>query len=228
MKLINVEMIPGVVINSNDDKGLGRVKCSVPGLFDPSVMPEDTLPWVYPLTMTGYQSFSKMMKGSKVWVIQNYSTYNEYWYIPFADFGQKTKDVLSQYYGNDVEVLMMRQSGSSTVSITYDNVNGYQLNIGDSSYLHLNEKSIELKNQNTALQMNGETVKIGNTSQEYHNSVNGDKLNEILTKLCDDFKNLQQLAQRNPYTTGLCSGFAQCANELSNLDDILAKNTKIN
>lgn len=228
MRLRNVEMIPGVIINSNDDKGLGRVKCSVPGLFDPSVMPEETLPWIYPLTMTGYQSFSKMMKGSKVWVIKNYETYNEYWYIPFADFGKKTKDVLTKYYGNDVEVLMMRDSGSNNIYITYDNSNGYKINIGDDSYININEKEININNGNAAINVTGETVNIGNKNSDYYFTVKGDNLVTILTNLCNNFKKLQQLAQTNPYTVGLCSGFGEAATTLSSLDDILAKNTKLN
>ena len=66
MKLADVEMIPGVVVDDEDPKFLGRLKISAPGEFDVDSMDINDMFWVYPFPVGGYQSFSHMLKGSKV------------------------------------------------------------------------------------------------------------------------------------------------------------------
>lgn len=228
MKLINVEMIPGVVINPNDDQFLGRVKCSAPGLFDPSVMPEETLPWIYPISMCGFQRFSKLQKGSKVWIIKNPVTYNEYWYITFVEFKEYTKNFLKEYYDNDLEIIMMRESGPINAYITYDNVNGFKINIGDNSFLNINNSIIELTNNKATVKLEGDIIYIGNKEEEYEPITKAISLKKILSQLSSNMQQLQQKALANPYTTGLATGFADAAKTLSSLDSILAKNSKVN
>ena len=68
MKFSETELLPGVVIDVDDPKMLGRVKATVPTLFDENIMNKEGMPWIYPLTMIGYQGFSKLQKGSKIYL----------------------------------------------------------------------------------------------------------------------------------------------------------------
>ena len=53
MKLINAEIIPGIIYNSSDPEKLGRVKATAPGLFDNNLMHDEAIPWLYPWFMCG-------------------------------------------------------------------------------------------------------------------------------------------------------------------------------
>ena len=102
MLLNNCELIPGVVQSSKDPENLGRIKCVIPGVIDSETMSLENMPWAYPLGMAHYQSFSKPIEGQKVWVLINKSNYNEYWYLPFFEYNDKTKEYLnSGVYEND-------------------------------------------------------------------------------------------------------------------------------
>ena len=71
MTLSNCELIPSVIYDTNDPLKLGRIKCVVPGFIDNSTMSLENMPWVRPLDMGRHQSFSKPVKGFKVWVLIN-------------------------------------------------------------------------------------------------------------------------------------------------------------
>lgn len=228
MKLYNVELIPGVIINVDDDKQLGRVKCAAPGLFDPDVMPEETLPWVYPISMSGYQHFSKPVKGSKIWIIKNQSSYNEYWYISFFEFGSYAKEYLKNNYNNDPEILLMRDSGPNNVYITYDNNNGYKININESSYLNINNDKIELKNNNGIVKISGDSVSIGKSDESFEPSILGNKLLDLLNNLSKEFNTLSTNASNNIYVTNLAPILSNISVLLSKGDELLAKNSKVN
>ena len=76
MTLSNCELIPSVIYDTNDPLKLGRIKCVVPGFIDNSTMSLENMPWVRPLDMGRHQSFSKAVKGFKVWVLINKANYS--------------------------------------------------------------------------------------------------------------------------------------------------------
>ena len=138
MKFTDLELIPSVIINDIDPKKLGRVRCTVPGYINGETMAVSRMPWIMPLNMNGYQQFSHPMKGQKVWVIKNHTNENEYWYIPFFELNEDSKSYLSQVYDQDhPEILFSRNSGGYHALMTYDDKNGYIVNI--------NEKVIKIK-----------------------------------------------------------------------------------
>ena len=108
MKLSNVDVVPGVIVDTKDPKKLGRVKINAPALMRGNnsgdtygvveTIDNNVLPWVYPLTMSRYQSFSKQLEGMKVWVLNNTENYNEYWYIPMFDYIDVTEEIVSEKY----------------------------------------------------------------------------------------------------------------------------------
>ena len=84
MQLSNCELLPGVIEDVEDPMKIGRIKCIIPGYVDPSFSKEN-MPWVRPLFMYNHQSFSKPIKGYKVWILVNKVNYNEYWYFHFLN-----------------------------------------------------------------------------------------------------------------------------------------------
>ena len=90
MKFSDAEILPAVVVDNKDPKNIGRIKVAIPGKWDTASICVQNLPWVMPLTQSGYQSFSKQTNGSKVWVINNKANLHEYWYIPMFDMNANT------------------------------------------------------------------------------------------------------------------------------------------
>ena len=78
--------------------------------------------------MKGYQGFSKLMTGSKVWVFKQKDNYKELWYIPMFELNQNTREIVSQY--NEPEVLISRSAGDLSVLINYSDQEGIQLKVG--------------------------------------------------------------------------------------------------
>ena len=72
------------VIDVSDPKHIGRVKANAPALFNPETMSKEGLPWIYPFTMNGYQGFSKLTVGSKIWIFL-VRPIDEFWYIPMFE-----------------------------------------------------------------------------------------------------------------------------------------------
>ena len=104
MKLADVEMIPGVVVDDEDPKFLGRLKISAPGEFEVDSMDINDMFWVYPFPVGGYQSFSHMLKGSKVWLIKNTKNYYEYWYLPYFEMNSNTFNLVNSKKKYDADV----------------------------------------------------------------------------------------------------------------------------
>jgi electron transport complex protein RnfC len=162
MKFNETELLPGVVIDVNDPKKLGRVKATVPTLFDEAVMNREGMPWIYPLTMTGYQGFSKLMAGSKIWVFKQQSKPREFWYIPMFELNQNTRTVLENY--EEPEVLI---EGLKIVLSLFKNAKGI-IAIEDNKLdaivnlkkLTKNESNIEIKGVYTKYPQGGERALI--------------------------------------------------------------------
>ena len=117
MKLADVEMIPGVVVDDEDPKFLGRLKISAPGEFEVDSMDINDMFWVYPFPVGGYQSFSHMLKGSKVWLIKNTKNYYEYWYLPYFEMNANTFNLVNSKKKYDADVLVSRSDGSNNIQM---------------------------------------------------------------------------------------------------------------
>lgn len=128
MKLKNVELIPGVVVDDLDPKYLGRVKVSAPGEFDPSTADIETMFWAYPiLPQWGYQGFSRLLRGSKVWLIKNTENYYEYWYVPYFEMYQNTYDLVNSDEKYVADVVVSRVDNGKNVQIYYNSPDGIKL-----------------------------------------------------------------------------------------------------
>ena len=127
MTLGDFEILPGVVIKTDDPLNQGRVKACAPGLFDTSTMEVDDLFWINPFMMIGQQSFSKMELNSKIWILHNPANYFEYWYIPMFEINENSPEVMNM----NSDVLLSRSINGDIVQLYYSKEEGFNLNIGN-------------------------------------------------------------------------------------------------
>jgi hypothetical protein len=227
MKFKDVELLPGVVINVDDPKMQGRIKAAIPGVFDTETMNEEGLPWIYPLTMHGFQGFSKMMKGSKIWVFKQDNNYREFWYIPMFALNENTKQVVSSY--NEPDVLISRSAGEESIYIYYNDTDGIKCQIGDAVINIAHDKTIYIYSGSSAITVNGNgKITIGNKDTEFEPTVLGNKLYDVLAQLSTDLKQIGSSAHGN-ILDPLSPLFTVASQNLTNgINNIKATNTLVN
>lgn len=228
MTLDQYDLLPGVVQSTSDPEYKGRIKCIIPGIFETGTS-TDNLPWVFPLGMSRYQSFSKMMKGSKVWVLRNRDNKFEYWYLPMFDYhSDVTKSYVSENYDNDPEVIICRDSGGKVGMLTYDDTNGFKERLNE-DYIHLApDNKIELKASDAKIIMEGSKITIGQDGDTYEPAVLGNTLVDILNDLQGAMGELKSACAADQHTMPLQTGFQKCLSILSRANTILCTNTSIN
>ena len=221
MKFSDYEFFPGVVTDVADPKYLGRVKATVPTVFDAS-MDKEGLPWVRPFTMLGYQGFSKMREGSKIWVIRNIKNRNEFWYVPMFELNQDTRELLNddEKYENG-DVLLSRNNGNNSIYIYYNDTDGIMIKYGDQNLININSKSeitVQAGEGKVFIKDNKVYLGDGDTGSS-QKAVMGDdlktqlnKINQNFTKIRAAFPTMVPYPQKPPQLDTISS-------------DVLAKNT---
>lgn len=195
----DIEAIPGVVIDAEDPENLLRVKAAVPGIFDPGTMSKKALPWVYRFPMGGYQQYSKMMTGSRIWVLRNTKNYYEFWYIPFSNLNSNTLKAAK----SEADVLISRYTGESDAQLYYNKEEGFKTILG-SNYIQLDSdgNTINMSNGYSS-KIYGEHYYVGEDGGEYEPMVLGKKLTKLFKQLSSDLDELASVAESSPYTSQL-------------------------
>lgn len=223
MNLSDYEFLPGVVLTAEDPQKIGRIKASVPTWFDTEVMDEESLPWIYPFMMFGYQTFSKMEKDRPVWVFHNKNSYQEYWYVPmFHMIGQTKKKVSS--YGN-TEVLLSRSLGTNkgNVLVYYNDDEGLVLRVGEVG-INIRKDGIIMSNSDSQMSIKDGKVSSG-SSGKLQPSVLGNNLKKLLDTLSGDFTALKEESLKDPYTQVLSSQLLKTAQNINNLSQEILSET---
>ena len=240
MKLADVEMIPGVVVDDEDPKFLGRLKISAPGEFDVDSMDINDMFWVYPFPVGGYQSFSHMLKGSKVWLIKNTKNYYEYWYLPYFEMNANTFNLVNSKKKYDADVLVSRSDGSNNIQMYYNPEDGINQKIGFASINIMPDGTISITTGGAApsagtFHTNSKNNEIGYDGGEYPRqfAVMGENLHKLLDELNGKFKTLATAANESPYTTHLSKTLNDICKTISDYTsggekDVKAQYTKVN
>ena len=240
MKLADVEMIPGVVVDDEDPKFLGRLKISAPGEFDVDSMDINDMFWVYPFPVGGYQSFSHMLKGSKVWLIKNTKNYYEYWYLPYFEMNANTFNLVNSKKKYDADVIVSRSDGSNNIQMYYNPEDGFNQKIGFASINIMPDGTISITTGGAApsagtFHTNSKNNEIGYDGGEYPRqfAVMGENLHKLLDELNGNFKLLASTAASCPYTSHLSKTLNEVCKTISNYTsggekDIKAQYTKVN
>ena len=240
MKLADVEMIPGVVVDDEDPKCLGRLKISAPGEFDVDSMDINDMFWVYPFPVGGYQSFSHMLKGSKVWLIKNTKNYYEYWYLPYFEMNANTFNLVNSKKKYDADVIVSRSDGSNNIQMYYNPEDGFNQKIGFASINIMPDGTISITTGGAApsagtFHTNSKNNEIGYDGGEYPRqfAVMGENLHKLLDELNGKFKTLATTAAPCPFTSHLAKTLNEICDTISDYTnggekDIKAQYTKVN
>lgn len=194
MNLSDYELLPGVVASVKDEELLGRVKVSVPCGETPANCQLEAMPWCYPISMTGtYQGFTKLLEGSKVWVLRNKLDKLEMWYWPMFDLNPNTSEIIGSY--DNPDVLISRDLGGANVYIYYTDSKGICLSIGNAKINITPKGSIEMSSAGGATAtLEGENILL-NSSKLETNAVREQPLTDCLKKISQCLESLNIAAQ---------------------------------
>lgn len=224
--LSKVKMIPGVVLSHEDPKNMQRVKAYVPGLFDPKTMSTEAMPWIYPLSMKGFQSFSLQNQNTKIWVIILPNNPYGYFYMPFFELYSFTKNNIS----GDTDILMSRKTSLGNASIHYNGSDGIMNRLGDSMFNLQPNGDAVMKSSGSNVKIAGGKVYIGTSDDEGEPMVLGDKLKTLLNNLKTGIQNTASKAMGHPITMPigqeLMNVCSQLSSDINNINSELCRVTK--
>lgn len=226
MRLTDYIISPAVVMDIHDPEMQGRIKCMIPGIFDP-LSPAEALPWIYPFMMNKYQNFSMPKQGTKVWVLKNKTNEDEYTYVNMFEFIDCTKTLVTERYENDLEILMSRKTLDDCAQIYYDDVDGIVLKVNDNRLQLFPNGEVYLGDGNSILSFTGGHAYLGSGNADWQPMVLGDSLQQYFKKLSEQFKNLADKSTGDQ-TTPLKPHFQQISSQLKDCSELLSKNTSVN
>lgn len=230
MKLQEAEILPGTVIDINDPKFLGRVKAEVPTVFNSAEMNKEGLPWIYPLSLNGYQTFSTLRVGSKIWVLKDKDN-NEFWYWPLFELNNDVRDIISSNESDyeESEVLFARNMGSVSVYMYFNPTDGIMIKYGDNSHINITPNNeIFIKSGNGKITIKEDHVYIGD-GEKGEPAVLGNQLNNLLSDMKKSFSQMtscctpQTLPTMATYLLQLVSTIETAVGT----DKLLCKNTNV-
>ena len=221
----DLRLIPGVVIDNNDPKVLGRVKAYAPGLFDTKTMDKEALPWVYPFCMSGLQRYSTQNTSTKIWILFIPDNPYGYFYIPFFEQFSITKDNIS----GETDIIISRVGTGGNVSVHYNSRDGFVSQVNDSKINITSGGDIINSSNGSEIKIEGGHVYFGSSGGGYEPGVLGNKLQDLFTNMITKINNLSQLAQQSPYTQALVPGFNELSNQISSdKENILSEIVSLN
>lgn len=183
--LADYEFLPAVIVETDDPMKYGRIKVSALGAYNANNSSTAQLPWCYPFTMHGNNTYASYEKGSKVWLFRNTKRQDENWFIPMYEHHAMTQDFIdASDPKNKPEVISMRNNGGSQSSITYDHGSGYNISTGGSgggASINVGTcSSATMSGGGSAVNTSGSGVTIGSPGEDEHPVVLGDKLSDLI------------------------------------------------
>jgi len=213
MKLSDYEILPGVVLDAEDPKKIGRVRASVPTWFDTDVIEQDALPWISPFTMSGYQSFTKLENGRKIWVMHNSKNEEEWWYFPMFEQNSLTKQIASGY--DDTEILVSRTFGDNgDTIISYNSHEGIVLSVGETRINITPSREIHIDDGKSSFDIVGGNISIGDKSKEMQQAVMGQTLKDSLDSLGASLISIGSKMAGNQFTSPFSADFIKMGKNL--------------
>ena len=199
MKFSDAEILPAVVVDNKDPQNIGRIKVAIPGKRDTASICVQNLPWVMPLTQSGYQSFSKQTNGSKVWVINNKANLHEYWYIPMFDMNANTASDVD--VDSETDVLLSRPTGTGDAKVKYNSDTGLEMSINDSGIGVKKNGDIAIQGKQSGIEVK-EKVIIGSTG-DTEPVILSNKFQAEMDKIVDAINDQVKVISNVPYANAL-------------------------
>lgn len=230
MDLVDFELIPSVVDTVDDPDHLGRVKCTIPGVTNNKTIRQELMPWVMPLHMNKYQSFSKMLPGTKVWVLSDKKDNKNLWYFPYFEEINTLKGYLDEVYDNqNVDVLIARNLGGGQVLCTYDDTNGIRFIFKETLFQMKPNGDILINNGSVRESIENNIVNLGYKSGNGQQAVKGNILYEILSNLSTHLMQCGALLSDLPFVSPAGTQMINAAQDISpdKLNKFLSDKVKI-
>lgn len=212
ISLADVKIIPGVVLSHNDPKKMQRVKAFVPGLFDPKTMSIEAMPWIYPLCMNGFQSFSLQNSNTKIWVIILPNNPYGYFYLPFFELFPFTKAKVI----DDTDILMSRKTSLGEASIHYNGSDGIMNKLGGAMMNLRPDGQAILQSSDIDVKINNGKIHIGTSGNDGEPMVMGEQLTTLLNNLKTGLQNVASKAMGHPITMPVGQELMNVVSTLSN------------
>ena len=228
MKLSNVSQEPSVIFNVDDPLHLQRVQCAIPGVYDPSTMDKELIPWIRPLGIGKHQTFSKPVKGNKVWVLKNESNYNECYYISMAEWDACAKEWIEANYDKDGELIMSKMNGSSSSQISYDTDDGIVAHIDEYKQQITPTGSILLHGNGGDVDIRDGNVFCGSNDGSYEYGVLGETLVRLLRDIGSNLQNCAGCTSGAYMTSAMSTHMTNAATLCASADKILTTRLKVN
>jgi len=229
MDLSQCIVLPGIVIDVEDPKHIGRVKAMVPTIFDSDYMNKEAMPWIYPFGMCGYQRFSKLENGRKIWVLYNKENEEEYWYWPMFEQTEETKEITQGY--DATEVLLSRTAGEDgNIFIYYNNADGIVMKIGETKINITSNNEIHITDAKSSIKIVGGIITIGKEGDDGEKAIMGEKLQSALNTLAGNLKNIGSRAAGQQPVSVISDLLLEAGNLLAkncSSDNILSDTVKI-
>lgn len=214
MNITDLQLIPGVVVDANDPKTLGRVKVVAPGFQDNSVMDVKDMYWSAPFSCNGYQRMSKPTEGMKVWLINNKKNRYESWFIPMWDLNQNTTVAING--GDDYDVLVSRSGEGVGAQMYYNQKDGFTTAMKNNASMQMKPScDVEIKSNGVEMSCTGANVMLGKQGEATHPAVQGDLLVQLLQNLAEKLANTAMIAGAQWTTAHLASPLNECVKAIT-------------
>lgn len=215
MNITSLDLFPGVVVDANDPKTLGRVKIVAAGFQDNSTMDVQDMYWSMPFSCNGYQRMSKPTEGMKVWVLNNKDNRYESWFIPMWDLNQNTTVAING--GDDYDVLVSRSGEGLGAQMFYNQHDGFVTGMkNDATFTISPSCNIEAKSNGVEMSCTDGNVKLGTQEKCTHPAVQGDVLVELLQNLASKINYTASIAAGSWTTAHLSAPLNECVQAINN------------
>lgn len=226
ISLADVKIIPGVVLSHDDPKKMQRVKAFVPGLFDPKTMSTESLPWIYPLCMNGFQSFSLQNTNTKIWVIILPDNPYGYFYLPFFEIFPFTKAKVI----DETDILMSRQTSLGEATIHYNGNDGIMTKLGNSMMNIRPDGKAILQSSGSDIKIDNGQIHLGTSDDSGEPMIMGNQLETLLNNLKTGLQNVASKASGHPITMPvgqeLMNVVSTLSNDINNIKSVTCSLTK--
>lgn len=227
MKLANAELLPGVVVDNQDPKCLGRIKPIIAGKSNPDTMKTENLPWCAPLTSGGYQRLSMPEIGQKVWILHDNENYYEYYWLPAWEVNSNSEATTPI---DEYDILVSRTGDGYGSQLYYNQEEGFMTRIGENASTNMKlNGDIENFSNDMEMSIRGANVYIGKKDENNEPMVLGTQIKKLLEDLATKLSSLSEKAARaNPYTSPLALPILECSDVIkSKINDILSQSCHV-
>lgn len=214
MKFAECIMRPGKVLYVGAD---GTIKASAPALF--SEKDTEKLPPIYPLMHQHSNSYSQPIIGDEVWVINVASNPRQLYWLRKDDIETNNKGYME---GSNIEIIAHREldGGINHALLYYSDETGWVLSHKDTKIV-LKDSNILLGDEIDQNYINITPSKISLGSKDATHPVPyGDDLQDILMDMYNILKNIEEVAAKSPYTSGISAAITSKIDKIGDKLDV--------